>query len=316
MPIEGLSDRLRFPRIAKIRLGVKATNEKGVEYPKAVDYFVCDHPEFVKVYGEQPKTLDICFPTEDPNQFASQFYRAYAQTRGLICRGDGKTCHRMIDTATGETALVDSKAKKTEWVDVDCAGEGCEYYQSNRCRGIMFLQFLLPKVPGLGVWQLDTGSINSIININSGIQLLKQVAGKVAMIPLKLSVVPLEVSPGGQKKTVHVLRLELPFVLAELQNYNMLPEADDEIPEELFLTEEEQAALEEVESTKARPTDNGIIQRTNQFKSAAAVYWEDKSGSELAVAAGEWLKEQYGEVWAQLTKEQQEEAIQKLSDGI
>ena len=38
--IKELSDVRRLPRLGKIHLGVKAKNEKGVEYPKAVDYFV------------------------------------------------------------------------------------------------------------------------------------------------------------------------------------------------------------------------------------------------------------------------------------
>ena len=41
MPIKGLSEQRRLPRLGKIRLGVKKKNQKGIEYPASTDYFVC-----------------------------------------------------------------------------------------------------------------------------------------------------------------------------------------------------------------------------------------------------------------------------------
>ncbi len=43
MPIHGLSEVRRMPRVGKLRLGIKATSKKtGNQFPKAVDYFVCN----------------------------------------------------------------------------------------------------------------------------------------------------------------------------------------------------------------------------------------------------------------------------------
>ena len=116
----------------------------------------------------------------------------------------------------------------------------------------MNLQFLLPEVPGLGVWQLDTSSFYSIVNVNSGVKLVRSVCGHVRMVPLVLSLVPQEVTPeGGTKKTVRVLKLTSRATLADILRAAALPPArvlmpapDTETPEDLF----PQEVLEEAEA--------------------------------------------------------------------
>ena len=105
MPIKGLSDQLRMPRLGKIHLGYRDEKKKGA--PTATDYFVCP-PEVTVVFGPQPKSLPIYIPVEDEEYWASQYYRAYSQTKGLICKGNGETCSRMIDVKTGEIAGKDT----------------------------------------------------------------------------------------------------------------------------------------------------------------------------------------------------------------
>ena len=73
MPIKGLTEARRLPRLGKIHLGVKKTkvvNGREVEYPSAVDHFVFpeDNPlydDLVKVFGEKPRELRILIPVED-----------------------------------------------------------------------------------------------------------------------------------------------------------------------------------------------------------------------------------------------------------
>ncbi len=243
MPIEGLTERIRFPRLGKVRLGIKKVNDRGVEYPAAVDYFVCEHPDFQAVYPGQPKELDILFPTDNPEDWARQFYYAFTRSRGKVCQGDGVTANRLIDSETGEWVIAPAVAKQVTWANGGCSGRECEYYQKKECKELMMLQFLLPNVAGLGIWQLDTGSINSILNINSAVALIKAMNHQhIAMVPLKLRIVPSEVSPEGRKKTIWVLEISTPVKLAELGGMTALPEPDDLMPEELFPTEEETVA--------------------------------------------------------------------------
>jgi len=248
MPINGLSEITRMPRIAKIHLGEKV--QKGnTTYPKATDYFVLPSKDDVgeladilrATLGDKPKELPVIFPVDNDEEFASQYYRCYGKTRGLVCRGDGIKATCKIDTTTGAMITRDTKPENVVLKEITCAGKECPYYQDKQCREMMMLQFMLPDIPGIGIWQIDTSSINSIININSSIKMYRGIFGKVAMLPLTLTLKPQEVlSPVDQKKkTVHVLNLEvrqsLRDMLAIAEKTPLerlaLPAADDEKPE-------------------------------------------------------------------------------------
>lgn len=213
MPIKGLTEKRRLPRLGKIRTGIKVANAKGTEYPQAVEYFVCP-PEVQTVYGEKPKSLRIYFPIEDDTVFASQFYRAYSASRGLICKGDGETAYRLCDINNETFPTPDTK--ETALKEIACEGKDCEHY-GKKCTEVMNLQFLLPDVPGLGVWQLDTGSVNAIKNVNSTLELIRSIVGRVAMVPLDLVIAPLEVTADGKKKIVHIINIKLNKTLLELR---------------------------------------------------------------------------------------------------
>ena len=218
MPINNLSETVRLPRLGKIHLGVRHP-EKG--YPMKTEYFVLptDHPDYsklVKQFGDKPKELRILVPVEDEEQWATQYYKAYSQTYGLICKGDGETAMRMADTRNGGMPC-----KTTETCamrELACAGRECPEYKNKKCHEVMNLRFMLPDVPGLGVWQVDTGSINSILNINSCAKVIKKAFGRIAMIPLKLTLEPTPVNnpETGKKQTVYVMHLRTEATLAEL----------------------------------------------------------------------------------------------------
>jgi hypothetical protein len=180
------------------------------------------------------------FPTEDQTQWASQYLRCYSATRGLVCRGDGETAVAKIDTRTNE--LAHRKSIETEMREIPCNPAKCAYYQADRCRRVMNLQFLLPDCPGFGVYQLDTSSFYSIVNINSSLELIRGTCGRLSMIPLSLKLVEQEVQPEGRKKTVRVLSMTAPYSLVEIQRYAqippgqvlLLPPPDNEAPDDLF----------------------------------------------------------------------------------
>jgi len=269
MPIEGVSNIVRIPRLGKLHLGVKTTSERtGAEYPKATDYFVVPD-EVAAVYGKNPKELDIMFPVEDPEQFAQQWLRAYSLTQGLVCIGDGSNARRKIDTATG--TIADHETQTWEWRQISCDPQECPEYQTKRCRRVMNLQVLLPLVPGLGVYQIDTSSFYSIVNINSMIKMLKGVFGRCSMIPLTLALGPIEVSPPGQtKKTVYIMHIKSDVKLAQLAKFAQLPPGQvlipepetEEAPEDLFpsavLGQREKTQAPELEP-KELPADDELL---------------------------------------------------------
>ena len=242
MAIKGVSDILRLPRLDKIRLGIMVETPGKHPRPKAVDYFVCP-PEVREVFGEEPRELQIMFPVENPDEFAQQFLRAYSLTQGLICIGDGISRRQKVDTTTKKHA--DHNTQDWEWVVGEvCDPQECNLYAEKRCRRVLNLQFLLPRVPGLGVWQIDTTSFYSIVNINSMIALVKNLCGRISMVPLTLCLGPIEVSPKGlKKKTVYVMHIKQDVRLADLQRLALTPPAQmlvipepevDEAPSDLY----------------------------------------------------------------------------------
>ncbi|GAH68437.1 unnamed protein product, partial [marine sediment metagenome] len=205
MPIKDLSNARILPRLGKIRLGIKVEPPDKSPYPKATDYFVVPD-EVKKVVGEKPKELQIMFPSNDMEQVARQYLRCYGQTFGLVCWGDGEKCHRKVDVESGD--LAGRNTKEWVWKDMTCDYEECPEYGA-RCRRVMNLMFMLPDVPGLGVWQIDTSSFFSIREINSTLEIIRNLTkspdspeGRIAFIPLTLSLGPYDVSPKGiSKKT-------------------------------------------------------------------------------------------------------------------
>jgi len=227
-PIDKVSDIRRMPRLGKIRLGIKVQTEGKNPYPRATDYFVV--PEEIQDFvGETPKKLNIMFPSEEVDKLAQQWLRCYSLTQGLVCKGDGITATRKMDVDTGDIA----RSTTREWEFRDswgCDPDHCEQYQEKQCRRVMNLLFLMPDVPGVGVWQLDTTSFYSIVNINSCADLIRRICGRISFIPLTLSLEPLEVSPPGiKKKTVHILAIRSDIKLAEIQKLGSVP------PEKIML---------------------------------------------------------------------------------
>ena len=212
MPINGFAAD-RIERLGKIRLGIRIPGSKDPSktYPRATEYFVVP-PEVQAVHGEKPTELPIMFPTPDVDEWLSHYYRCYSQSYGLVCIGNGIKANQKTDKSTG--AIVDRETKEGnwEWREVSCEGEECPYFEKKACRGMMFLNVILPKVPGIGVYQLVTGSRNSRMNILSMINTLQKMASRVNatidFVPFTLSLEPQTANPiGGKQKTIYVVHL-------------------------------------------------------------------------------------------------------------
>ena len=252
MPIDKVSDIRHLPRLGKIRLGIKKEGKHG-PYPQAVDYFVC--PEEVQaVHGETPRELPVMFPSEDLEECAPQYYKCYSYSQGLICKGDGRTCWRKVDTDTGAYANHDTETWERQ-EGLPCDPDACPMMGNKQCRKVMSLMLLLPEVPGLGVYQLDTSSFFSIVNLNSQLAAEDPVKGikegflryftkgRIAYLPLVLSIEPQIVTPPGVgRKTVHILNVRAKVKLADLIRLSrksapdvLLPGlAEEEPPDDLF----------------------------------------------------------------------------------
>jgi len=213
-PIAGFSDKTRIERLGKIKLGIRVpyTQDTSKTRPQATEHFVYEDKITAVIGANATRLYPIMFPTNNPDDWLSQFYRCYKMSFGLCCIGDGRTAHRMIDVNTG--ALVDRNTQEGNWVwrDITCEGEECEEFQHKLCFATMCLKFMLPKVPGLGVWDVWTKSRNSRLNIQSMIKFIMGITGgRIRLLPLVLSLAPQEATPvGAKKKTIWVMHLQVP----------------------------------------------------------------------------------------------------------
>lgn len=337
MPIKGVSEVRQIPRIGKIRLGVKVAGQNS-DYPKAVDYFVCvadqSTPEwaakaFHAAYGDKPKTLDIMFPLNDTEKFFPQWYRRYGKGTGLICKGNGETA--ILRTESGD-------------VEQKCDPENCEFYKKKLCRHIGTIQFLLPQVQGLGIWQIDTTSYHSIVNLNSGIDFVKGITGgRIAWLPLKLSVGPKEVAPDGKKKTVYVMSIDNEQVrmkdILEASRLKpihlLLPDLNmDEAPDDLYpasVLNEETTVSEQTRQTQpAKPVEQPKQQpapepttwkMTREHVTAACTIIKESGAPEEAVKAiferaYPKITNEFGKLnWPQLTQSAYQGICELFSSG-
>lgn len=249
--IKELSQIRRLPRLGKIRLGVKAKSQQtGKEYPKETSYFVVPE-EIAKIYGEQPIELDVMIPVEDENISFPQNYAYYGSSRGLKCSGDGERAMRTVAFQKESEGKKADKTDMSELMEVPCT---CILAETGKCKQTGYLQVILPKISVGGVYQINTSSFNSIIDLNSGIDYVRAMVGRVAMVPLKLKRVPTETHHDGMKQIHYTLRLEFE---GDIQTLNFLRENTHKVLEgprlSLPVPEMENPALDE---TDAIPVDD------------------------------------------------------------
>jgi hypothetical protein len=176
--------------------------------------------ESVKLYGENPKSLKIMFPVADPEVYFPQFYKRYGKGTLLKCKGDGETavCSQP-EFAKGLNIIGKDEMGMPR---VKCAGKECPNYKSKECGEVGVLQVLLPDLPGAGIWQITTGSFNSIVNLNSCLDYIKAVCGRAHMIPLTLERRKQEIAHEGKKTNHYILHINMDFKLSDLQRFALI----------------------------------------------------------------------------------------------
>lgn len=175
-------NRLPFPVVGKVKCGMKS--EKG--YPMSVDYFVASGnyaPLFTQAYGEKPTTIQIVFPSDDPELVCREEYILRDNAGKLVSSGDGVNFRtwsekqkKYIDVTTEEQPnLMEMLAShyKQEW------------------KVTLTLNFILPLVRGvMGCWQFQTkGSASTIPQVRDTFDAMLSRNGRVAGVVFDLSVV-------------------------------------------------------------------------------------------------------------------------------
>lgn len=228
--IAGVDDRIihryRFPRLGKIHIGEKTQNERGTEYPRAVDYFVLPEyllqdQKFLDVLAQhnadprRPRVLPIQLPSNNIADNIRSSLDYYGANRGLKCRSWDGINAQCVNDSTGEIE------------DIKCLNRECVHFVQGECQIVTRLRFFLPDARGIGVWQIDTRSINNRVNLPCEMGTIRASAGQLAGLDLLLTLEPETITrqiidktgkTSTIKSTVWLLHIRSNVSMRELRN--------------------------------------------------------------------------------------------------
>ena len=214
------SERRRIPLLGRIRLGLKVQYgiKDGVPLmrPTETDYFVV--PEDVAaVIGNKPKELTVMLPSEDVDTIFPQNLSWFGKSVGLKCTGNMEEAERLNE----QTGV---------WEKRTCP---CEHYKSDDnpkgdCTESGTLVVMLPEVSMGGTYQIRTGSYHSVVDINSGLDFIRALIGRISMVPLKLRRVARITHNDNKAQTHYTLSLTMD---ANIKGINALRRNTPEIME-------------------------------------------------------------------------------------
>ena len=285
--IKGVSDVRRLPRLGKIYLGVKVLNKKFNKekckckkpgdpgcfvctHPKEVDYFVIPE-KLAKVkafYGDEPKVLDIMVPVNNMEVVFPQAYKWYGKSKGVKCIGNG---------------IIANRKTENDYEEIKCPCDNLKTKENPKgsCSRVAHFMFALHDVDKMGgVYQIDTGSIHSIIDIQSGLEYAAELyyaatgQRRFNMLPLKLKRVERETHGSGRKETHYTMMVELNMSVDELNEAGKNPMFIQggksqfllEPPKELESTE----IIYDDDESKEIPSDYKPVTAEEQEKTNAA----------------------------------------------
>ena len=220
--IQRLAHLRRLPRLGRIRLGERRLlrrNNRSVQVPVELGWFKFDaeslrsYPAIRELYGDRPKELDILLPVEDPRLFFPQACKLYGKGGALKCKGDGRRAERWLCDKCGQMACDCTGAPKS-LAEIECP---CELLERRDCRFIGSLMVILPRVSCAGVWQVDTSSAYSIVSINSDVDYIRSLCGRVAHVPLTLRRLPRPEGTQCGRRVGHSLKITFDLGMEQLQ---------------------------------------------------------------------------------------------------
>ena len=185
-------------------------------HPKDVFYFVCPS-EVEAMFGKDPIELDIAFPLSgldenglpDIGGLFPQAYKYYGSSRGLKCVGDGETAMKANEEGVFE--------------EVECPCD--KFGQKDGCSKRASLFFFIPKISMGGIYVIDSGSYNTMVDVQSGVylalELLKDpITGEynsITMLPFKLRRIQKETQHEKRKDKHWPLTCELDLPIEDIR---------------------------------------------------------------------------------------------------
>ena len=185
-------------------------------HPKDVPYFVC--PKEVKaMFGDKPTELKIAFPLSgldenglpDIGGLFPQAYKWYGSSRGLKCVGNGEKAMRANEKGIFE--------------EIECPCD--KFGQKDGCSKRASLFFFIPDISMGGIYVIDSGSWNTMVDVQSGIYLALELLkdpitnryNSITMLPFKLRRMQEETQHEGRKDKHWPLTCELDLPIPEIK---------------------------------------------------------------------------------------------------
>lgn len=209
--IIGLQHRMR--EIGRIRIGVKDPS-KGA--PKAIPEIRLTSKDrkaleaAAEVYGGEVKAWnsewELITNSEEIDVYASQMPMSqhYELWSGGGCQ---RRCNGEWDEIRG--------------CPCDCALDSPDLsalrQKGKACKLTTRISLILAKVPGIGVWRLDTGSVYAAMELPLTYQGLQMAARTGRMIPARLAAPMREVKRGGETKKFRVVELRIDMTMEQVQ---------------------------------------------------------------------------------------------------
>lgn len=201
----------KLNRLGKIKVGEKASNSAGVEYPKALDYFIAKgkyEAKFKEAFGDKPTTIGIVFVSDNYVDSCNERFELRDNKGALVGKGDGIN-FELWSTKEGKfEPLVVTSQKDMDNVEKFADRFKKEKYKAE-WRITLTLQFIIPKIKDvLGVWVFETkAKASTIPNIRSVFDFVQQRAKTIVSIPFDLTIEKVKSQKPGETKTYPVVSL-------------------------------------------------------------------------------------------------------------
>ncbi len=205
----------KLNRLGKIKIGMKAKNAAGAEYPTSLDYFVATGKyaeKFNQAYPDKPTSVSIIFVSDIFEDSCNEEYQLRDNKGALVGHGDGIDFHLWEDGKNGEPGTYKPYKIKVE-EDKDHLKKFASKFNTQKYKAkwypMLKLQFVIPKINEIfGVWVFETkAEASSIPNIRDTFDNIKNWAGTVINIPFDLIVQKVKSQKPGENKTYSVVNL-------------------------------------------------------------------------------------------------------------
>lgn len=185
-PEQGVT--MELPEVGRLHIGKKQMGSNGKEFPVSVDYFIPSGKYadlFVAALGEKPSTIQVIFPSDNPELVCNERFTYRDNSGALVARGDGRifeiwdgkryapySVDKFPDIMEQVTKNVPTKRGSDNW-DVE-----------------LTLRFIIPAIRGVvGVWCLNTkAKASSINNLRNSFDSVQAMRGTITTSVFDLSV--------------------------------------------------------------------------------------------------------------------------------